>query len=133
VIEPTFGIDRTFLAVLSQAYAEEGEGDEKRIVLKLKPALAPFKAAVFPLLKNKPGLVAKAREIYDSLRMQFPTAWDDRGNIGKRYLSQDEIGTPACITVDFQTLEDGTVTIRDRDTKGQERVPVDELSARIKP
>lgn len=127
VIEPTFGIDRTLLAVLGQAYHEE----EGRVVLKLKPALAPYKVAVFPLLRNKPELVAKAREVYDDLRKEFMTAWDDRGNIGKRYLAQDEIGTPACITVDFQTLEDGTVTVRDRDTKEQKRVAITELDAII--
>lgn len=131
VIEPTFGIDRTVLAVLGQAYSEEGDGDDKRVVLKLKPALAPYKAAVFPLLKNKPELVAKAREVFDGLRMRYPIAWDERGNIGKRYLSQDEIGTPSCITIDFQTLEDGTVTVRDRDTKEQVRVLATDLSARI--
>lgn len=128
VIEPTFGIDRTVLAVLGEAY---DDSDPERVVLHLKPALAPYKAAVFPLLRNKPELVAKAREVYDMLRKEFMTAWDDRGNIGKRYLAQDEIGTPACITVDFQTLEDGTVTVRDRDTKEQKRVAIPELTALI--
>ncbi len=127
VIEPSLGVDRTFLVALLSAYTEEGEGDEKRVVLKLKPALAPYKAAVFPLLKNKPELVAKAREIFTNLKRTHMVAWDDRGNIGKRYLAQDEIGTPACITIDFQTLEDDTVTIRDRDTKEQARVAVSEL------
>lgn len=125
VIEPTFGIDRTLLAVLSQAY---DDSDPERVVLRLKPALAPYKAAVFPLLKNKPELVARARGIYDDLRRHVPVAWDDRGNIGKRYLSQDEIGTPWCITVDFQTLEDDTVTMRDRDSKEQKRVPSSDLA-----
>ncbi len=124
VIEPTFGVDRTVLAVLCDAYEEQ----EERIVLKLKPSLAPYKVAVFPLLKNKPELVAKAKEIYDALRKDFMVAWDDRGNIGKRYFSQDEIGTPYCITVDFETLEkDDSVTVRDRDTMKQERVKVSEL------
>ncbi len=124
VIEPTFGVDRSVLAVLCDAYNEEAE----RVVLKLKPALAPYKVAVFPLLKNKPELVAKAKEIYDELRKDMMVAWDDRGNIGKRYFSQDEIGTPYCITVDFETLEkDDSVTVRDRDTMKQERVKVSEL------
>ncbi len=125
VIEPSFGVDRTLLVVLLSAYHEE----EDRIVLKLKPALAPYKAAVFPLLKNKPELVEKARALYDMLRAERMVAWDDRGNIGKRYLAQDEIGTPACITVDFQTLEDDTVTVRNRDTKEQTRIPISELTA----
>lgn len=128
VIEPTFGLDRTLLAVLGEAY---DDSDSERVVLHLKPALAPYKAAVFPLLKNKPELVAKAREVFAALKQEHMVAWDDRGNIGKRYLAQDEIGTPACITVDFQTLEDGTVTIRDRDTKEQRRVPIGELMATI--
>ncbi|OGZ65250.1 MAG: glycine--tRNA ligase [Candidatus Staskawiczbacteria bacterium RIFCSPHIGHO2_02_FULL_43_16] len=127
VIEPTFGVDRSVLAVLCDAYTEE----EERIVLKLKPALAPYKVAVFPLLKNKPELVAKAREIYNELKKDFVVAWDDRGNIGKRYYSQDEIGTLACITVDFETLEDNTVTIRDRDTMKQERVNISDLKRYI--
>ncbi|MSU54637.1 MAG: glycine--tRNA ligase, partial [Candidatus Staskawiczbacteria bacterium] len=110
VIEPTFGLDRSLLVVLLSAYIEE----EGRIVLKLKPSLAPYKVAVFPLLKNKPELVAKAKEIYDDLKKEFAVAWDDRGNIGKRYYSQDEIGTPYCVTVDFDTLEKGEVTVRDR-------------------
>ena len=131
VIEPTFGVDRTMLALLTEHYAEDGE----RTVLKLPPALAPVKIAVFPLLANKPDLVAKAQEIYKALRHPFGTyrgalvAWDDRGNIGKRYYSQDEIGTPFCVTVDFQTLEDDTVTVRDRDTMKQERVATVELPA----
>ena len=128
VIEPTFGVDRSVLAVLCDSYEEQ----EERVVLKLKPSLAPYKAAIFPLLKNKPELVAKAREIYDMLRKDFMVAWDDRGNIGKRYFSQDEIGTPYCITVDFDTLEkDDTVTVRERDTMEQKRVKVSELKQHI--
>lgn len=130
VIEPTWGVDRTILAVLSEHYREEGEGDKKRVWLQLPPKLAPFKAAVFPLLKNKPELVAKAREIYSQLATSdslLPIAWDDRGNVGKRYYSQDEIGTPFCVTVDFDTLEKGTVTVRNRDTAEQELVRVAEL------
>lgn len=123
VIEPTFGVDRSVLAVLCDAYTEEGD----RVVLKIKPAIAPYKVAVFPLLKNKPELVAKAREVYDSLRKDFMVAWDDRGNIGKRYYAQDEIGTPFCVTVDFETLEKGEVTVRDRDSMQQEKVKVEDL------
>jgi glycyl-tRNA synthetase len=131
VIEPTWGVDRTFLAVLCDHYKESGEGDDKRVWLALPPKLAPYKVAVFPLLKNKPELVAKAQEIFDSLSKKFMTAWDDRGNVGKRYYSQDEIGTPYCITVDFDSLEDNTVTIRDRDTTEQERINIDDLSTYI--
>jgi len=133
VIEPTFGLTRLVLMTLLEAYHEDpstGSG-QARVVLKLNPKLAPYKTAVFPLLKNKPELVAKAREIYDSLRKDFMVAWDDRGNIGKRYLAQDEIGTPSCITVDFQTLEDKTVTIRDRDTTEQKRIAIEEISSNI--
>ena len=123
VIEPSLGVDRTVLAVLCSAYAEEDD----RIVLKLKPEIAPYKAAVFPLMRNKPELVKVAKEIYDDLRKDFMVAWDDRGNVGKRYYSQDQIGTPKCITVDFDSLEDKTVTIRDRDTMKQDRVKIEEL------
>jgi len=132
VIEPSLGVERTLLAVLLEAYHEEGSDKDKRVVLKLKPALAPYKVAVFPLLKNKPELVKKAREIYDDLRQQFPTAWDDRGNVGKRYYAQDEIGTPYCITVDFDSLEDKKVTVRDRDTMKQERVEIESLPGYLK-
>ncbi|HXV27207.1 MAG TPA: glycine--tRNA ligase [Candidatus Paceibacterota bacterium] len=131
VIEPTFGLTRLLLMTLLEAYAEEQEDKEKRVLLKLHPALAPYKAAVFPLLKNKPELVAKAKSVYDELRADFSVAWDDRGNIGKRYFSQDEIGTPFCVTVDFQTLQDDTVTLRSRDSAEQERVPVRELYERL--
>ena len=128
VIEPTFGVDRTMLAVLSQAYNEEElVGKGKRVVLKLKPNIAPYKVAVFPLLANKPRLVELARKIYNDLKMDFNCAWDDRGNIGKRYYSQDEIGTPFCITVDFDSLEKGDVTVRDRDNMKQERIIISEL------
>ncbi len=128
VIEPTFGVDRTVLALLGEAYAEEQLPDgETRVVLRFKPSMAPFKIAVFPLLKNKPELVAKAREVYLSLKKNYHVFWDDRGNIGKRYRYQDEIGTPFCVTVDFDTLEQGDVTVRDRDTMAQERVKIGEL------
>ena len=124
VIEPTFGLSRLVGIVLFDSYFEDGD----RVVLKLDPKIAPYKAAVFPLLANKRELVAKAREIYDSLRPDFLAAWDDRGNIGKRYFAQDEIGTPFCITVDFESLENDTVTVRDRDTAKQERLEVDKLN-----
>lgn len=128
VIEPTFGVDRTFLAILSEAYTEEKlENGEVRVVLKLKPILAPYKIAVFPLLKNKSQLINKAKEIYQELKKYFSVFWDDRGNIGKRYRYQDEIGTPFCVTVDFQSLDDGTVTVRDRDTMKQKRVKINIL------
>jgi glycyl-tRNA synthetase len=99
------------------------------VVLKLNPKVAPFKVAVFPLVANKENLVSKAKEIYGNLKLEFSTTFDDRGNIGKRYFSQDEIGTPWCVTVDYQTLEDETVTVRDRDTMKQERMPIDKLAA----
>lgn len=127
VIEPTWGVDRSFLAVLVDHYKEDGEGDSKRVWLSLPPKLAPYKVAVFPLLKNKPELVEKAKGIFDELSKHFSTAWDDRGNVGKRYYSQDEIGTPFGITVDFDTLENNTVTVRHRDTTEQERIKIDEL------
>ena len=145
VIEPSFGIDRTILALFVSAYTEDelggpasaqdsGETKEMRTYLKFNRAVAPVKAAVFPLLKNKPELVAKAREVYQVLKKQIvgKVMWDDNGNIGKRYRRQDEIGTPACITIDFQTLEDDTVTLRDRDTGGQVRVKIDELVYTLK-
>lgn len=130
VIEPAVGINRLLAMVMLDAYTEDGD----RTYLRLKPAIAPYKAAVFPLLANKPALVERARAIYGGLRTRFPVAWDDRGNIGKRYYAQDEIGTPFCITIDFGTLgesadpsEKGTVTVRDRDTGAQERIPEAEL------
>ena len=128
VIESTFGLNRTLLMLLSNAYFEEAD----RIVLRLDPKIAPYKVAVFPLVKNKPEVVQKAREIYESLvNAGLVVAWDDRGNVGKRYYSQDEIGTPKCVTIDYQTLEDGTVTIRDRDTMKQIRVKVEDIKENI--
>ncbi|MCX6722206.1 MAG: glycine--tRNA ligase [Candidatus Staskawiczbacteria bacterium] len=127
VIEPTWGLDRSVLAVLCEAYKEEAE----RVVLKLPAKLAPYKVAVFPLLKNKPELVKKAKEVYDLLKKEFTVAFDERGNIGKRYYSQDEIGTPFCVTIDFDTLEKDDVTIRDRDTTKQERVKISDLVKKI--
>ena len=123
VVETSGGVDRAMLFFLIDAYKEDGD----RVILKLNPKLAPYKVAVFPLLKNKPELIEKAREVYFSLKKNFNTVWDDRGNIGKRYFAQDEIGTPWCVTVDFQSLDDATVTIRDRDTAGQVRVSIDKL------
>ncbi|MBY0110969.1 glycine--tRNA ligase [Patescibacteria group bacterium] len=132
VIEPTFGLGRTVLAVLASAYREDELGGEKRVYLALPPAVAPVKAMVSPLLKNKPELVAKAREVREMLRKVNPAiAWDDNGNIGKRYRRQDEIGTPYCVTIDFDTLEDNTVTVRDRDTGEQKRVAIADLSSTL--
>ena len=129
VIEPSFGVERALMAVLSSAYCEDEQNGSKRVYLALPEHLAPVKFAVSPLLKNKPELVEKAREIYASLSKKNPgrVMWDDNGNIGKRYRRQDEIGTPHCVVVDFQTLEDDTVTIRERDTTEQRRVKVEEL------
>lgn len=128
-IEPSFGLDRTILAVLCDAYTEDEMSGEKRVFLKLNPNVAPYKVAVFPLLKNKPELVKKAREIYQMIKKAIPaTAFDDNGNIGKRYRRQDEIGTPFCVTVDFDTIEKNAgVTVRDRDSGKQERVGEKEL------
>jgi glycyl-tRNA synthetase len=127
VIETSGGVDRSLLFFLADAYSEEEVNGEKRIVLKLHPKLSPFKAAVFPLLSNKDNLVEMAYGIYKKLKNKFLVAWDDRGNIGKRYRYQDEIGTPFCITVDFESLEKNDVTVRDRDTMKQERVSINEL------
>lgn len=137
VIEPSLGVDRTVLAVLLSSYREDDLGGDKRVYLAFPPAIAPVKAMVSPLLKNKPELVTKAREVYQDLKKIIPQImWDDNGNIGKRYRRQDEIGTPFCITIDFDTLGEkpelkDTVTLRDRDTSSQERVPISELSSRI--
>jgi glycyl-tRNA synthetase len=120
IVECSGGFNRLFLAAMFEFYHEDGD----RKILSFPPKLAPYKAAVFPLLRNKPELVAKAREVYEALHKDFMVAWDDRGNIGKRYYAQDEIGTPFCITVDFDSLEKGDVTVRDRDTAKQERVPI---------
>ena len=129
VIEPSFGVERALMAVLSGAYREDEQNGEKRVYLALPEHLAPVRFAVSPLLKNKPELVEKAREVYAALAKANPgrVMWDDNGNIGKRYRRQDEIGTPHCVVIDFQTLEDGTVTVRERDTTGQRRVKVEEL------
>jgi len=132
VIEPSFGLERTMLAVLSEAYHEEEVKGVKRVIMRFIPQLAPIKVAVFPLLANKPELIKAARKIYKTLKSIFPTAWDDRGNIGKRYYAQDEAGTPFCITVDFETLEKDSATVRDRDTMKQERVAIKELENYLK-
>lgn len=130
VIEPAVGIDRLFLMVLSDAYTEE----ESRTVLKIAPRLAPIKVAVFPLLANKEELVNRAHEVYASLKAEISgfVTLDGRGNIGKRYLAQDEIGTPFCVTVDFETLEDSAVTVRERDSAAQTRVQISDLASYLK-
>jgi glycyl-tRNA synthetase len=110
------------------AYHEDGD----RVVLKLHKDIAPYKVAVFPLVKNKEEIVGKAKEVFDNLvEAGLSVAWDDRGNIGKRYYSQDEIGTPYCVTVDYDTLEDGTVTLRDRDSAEQERIGIDNIIEKL--
>ena len=129
VIEPSFGVERALMAVLASAYAEDEINGEKRIVMKFPEHLAPVKYCVSPLLKNKPQLVEKAREVYAALKKKHGNVmWDDNGNIGKRYRRQDEIGTPYCVVIDFDTLEtDGLVSVRDRDTTEQKRISVEEL------
>jgi len=124
VIETSGGIDRSALFFLLDAFSQEKE----RVVLRLSAKLAPYKVAVFPLVANKPELVKKAREIYEGLLGKMAVAWDERGNIGKRYFAQDEIGTPWCVTVDYQSLEEETVTVRDRDSMKQERVKMGKLA-----
>ncbi|OGV91164.1 glycine--tRNA ligase [Microgenomates group bacterium RIFCSPLOWO2_01_FULL_46_13] len=123
VIETSGGVDRSALFFLMDAYSKE----EKRVVLKLHPKLAPVKVAVFPLLANKDKLVKKARQVFDKLKLSLRSTWDERGNIGKRYFSQDEAGTPFCVTIDFETLDNDSVTVRDRDTTAQVRVGVAKL------
>lgn len=132
VLETSAGLGRILLAVLSDAYKIETLPDgSTRTVLQLKPELAPIKYAVFPLLRNKPELVAKAREVFEALSQKHNCEWDDSGNIGKRYRRQDEIGTPTCVVIDFETLEgDGTVALRDRDTTEQTRVKIEDLLAK---
>jgi glycyl-tRNA synthetase len=141
IVETSAGLGRQFLMFLDDAYQEEqNESGDIRTFLKLHPALAPIKCAVFPLLKNKPDLVAKAREIFLALRTNFMCEFDDNGNVGKRYRRQDEIGTPFCIVVDFDTTGTGentksellnTVTVRDRDTGKQERIAIVDLEKYI--
>lgn len=128
VIEPTFGLDRTVLAILSESYKEDELGGEARSYLALPKKLAPVQVAVFPLLKNKPELISKAEQVFSIIKKEIPSAqFDDNGNIGKRYRRQDEIGTPYCVTIDFDTLENDTVTLRYRDTGKQDRVAISEL------
>lgn len=137
VIEPSLGVDRTVLAVLVSAFREDELGGEKRTYLALNPSIAPVKACVSPLLKNKPELVEKAREVYRALKERVPQiVWDDNGNIGKRYRRQDEIGTPFCITIDFDTLGEkpelkDTVTLRHRDSGEQERLNIEEVLQKV--
>ncbi|MEO8691812.1 MAG: glycine--tRNA ligase, partial [Candidatus Saccharimonas sp.] len=129
VIEPSFGVERALMAVMSNAYTVDEVNGEKRVYMKFPEHLAPVKYAVSPLLKNKPDLVAKAREVYQTLKKKYGAVmWDDNASIGKRYRRQDEIGTPHCVVIDFQTLEDDTVTVRDRDTTEQTRVGISELA-----
>jgi len=130
VIEPAVGVNRLFLMMLCDAYWEDTE--RSRTVLKLKPNLAPYQAAVFPLVKNKPELVERARALYNELQEDIAVVWDDRGNIGKRYLAQDEIGTPFCVTVDYQTFEDQSVTVRHRDDANQIRVDASQLATYLR-
>jgi len=133
VIEPTFGLDRNILAVLAESYREDTINGEKRVFLALPNYLAPIKVAVFPLLKNKPEIVKKARKIYEELKKELKfVSWDDSGNIGKRYRKQDEVGTPFCITVDYDSLDDDTVTIRDRDSTKQQRLSLSNAIKLIK-
>lgn len=133
VIEPSFGLDRTILAVLTSAYKEDLTGEEIRPYLKLRPSIAPVICAVSPLLKNKPELREYAHLVYRSLKDEFGRVmWDDNGNIGKRYRRQDEIGTPWCIVIDFETLNDDSVTIRDRDTGTQDRIKKENIIEYIK-
>lgn len=128
VIEPSFGIERALMAVISEAYREDEVNGEKRVYLKFPEHLAPIRFAVSPLLKNKPELVDKAKEVFSLLKKKYSNVmWDDNGNIGKRYRRQDEIGTPYCVVIDFDTLSDGTVTVRDRDTTEQKRVMPEEI------
>lgn len=139
VLEPSFGVGRALTAILCEAYTEDEMNGEVRTYLKLPAHLAPYRVAVSPLLKNKPQLVEKAREVFVALKKEFGNvAWDDNGNIGKRYRRQDEIGTPACVVIDFDTLGEenpalkDTVTVRNRDTGEQERVAIAELAAYLK-
>ncbi len=127
-IEPSLGVDRLILALICSAYAEDEVGGEKRNFLKFDPKIAPVKVAVLPLVKNKEQLVGVARELFESLQKRWNVAWDASGAVGRRYRRADEVGTPFCITVDFETIEDNAgVTIRDRDTTEQIRLPIDEV------
>jgi glycyl-tRNA synthetase len=129
VIEPAAGADRATLAFLVDAYDEEEVGGEPRTVLRLHPRLAPVKVAVLPLVGKDEALVGEARPLYEELRRLMSAEYDDSASIGKRYRRQDEIGTPWALTIDQQTLDDGTITIRDRDTLAQERIPIEGATA----
>jgi glycyl-tRNA synthetase len=131
VIEPALGVNRSMLTFLIDAYDEEVVGERERTVLRLHPQLAPVTAAVLPLIAKDAGMVEKARALYEELRRHFSVEYDDNGAIGRRYRRQDEAGTPFGVTVDFQTLEDDTVTLRDRDTMEQQRVKADELAEKM--
>jgi len=128
VIEPTFGVDRTLLTLLIDAYTEEEVKGDRRVVMKFDPKVAPVKVAIFPLARNKAPLVDLAHKVFDDVKDKFPAMYDDSGSIGKLYRRQDEIGTPFCVTVDFESLDDGAVTVRDRDSMEQERVKLDKLT-----
>jgi glycyl-tRNA synthetase len=138
VVETSVGVDRTFLAVMTEFYDEDELGGEKRVVMRFPKELAPIKVAVFPLLKNKPQLVEKAEAVFSLLAKEFRAEFDDNGNVGKRYRRQDEIGTPYCVTIDFETLGQetpelaDTVTVRHRDTGEQTRVAISELVSYLK-
>lgn len=127
VIEPSIGVDRLFLALLVSAYREEVVENEKRVVLGFKPNIAPIKAAVFPLLSNKPELTEKAKDLYRKIKMKYNCEYDTSGAIGRRYRRADESGIPYCITIDFDTLKDDTVTLRDRDSMEQTRLKIDDI------
>jgi glycyl-tRNA synthetase len=132
IVETSGGVDRTFLFLLLDSYEEEKlENGDTRVVLKINKDIAAYKAAVFPLVSNKEEIISKARDIFNLLSENNKVVWDDRGNIGKRYRYQDEIGTPYCITIDYETLENDTVTVRDRDSMKQERVKIEDLNSAI--
>jgi len=132
VIEPSAGLDRLLFAIFIEFYDEDEIDNEKRNVFRFPPFLAPIEVAVFPLLSNKENLIKKAREVYEEIKNDFICIYDDSGSIGKRYRRQDEIGTPFCLTIDFQTLEDNTLTIRNRDTTKQERIKIEEIKDYLK-
>lgn len=131
VIEPSLGVDRLLLALICSAYAEDEIDGEKRTLLKFHPRMAPFKAAILPLVKNKEEIIQKARPLYEKLQRRWNVFYDTSGAIGRRYRRMDEIGTPCCITIDFDTLEDNTVTVRDRDTTEQKRIKIEDVEAYI--
>jgi glycyl-tRNA synthetase len=133
IVETSGGVDRSFFFLLLDAYREEKlENGEKRTYLKLHPKISAYKMAIFPLASNKPELIDKAQDIFDQLSQNYSIDWDDSSNIGKKYRRADEIGTPWCLVVDFQTLEDNTVSIRDRDTMKQIRIKSDQVDTWLK-